>query len=115
MDELLQVWEDISHELSTISAYDDEIALLETNIEKHYKKALALSVELTKLRQKAGDEIAKKMILSLQPLGMPHVRFEASIIPRKELGPKGADTIQYLFSANKNGALERIGPSCIWR
>ncbi len=108
MDELLQVWEDISHELSTISAYDDEIALLETNIEKHYKGALALSVELTKLRQKAGDEIAKKMILSLQPLGMPHVRFEASIIPRKELGPKGADTIQYLFSANKNGALERI-------
>lgn len=108
MDELLQVWEDISNELSTISAYDDEIALLETNIEKHYQEALTLSIELTKLRQKAGEEIAQKMVLSLKPLGMPHVRFEASIIPRKELGPKGADTIQYLFSANKNGALERI-------
>lgn len=108
MDELLQVWEDISDELSTISAYDDEIAALEVAVEKHYQEALALSVELTKLRQKAGEDVAKKMIQSLQPLGMPHVRFEASISPRKELGPKGADTIQYLFSANKNGALERI-------
>lgn len=108
MDELLQVWEDISDELSTISAYDDEIAALEAAVDEHYKEALTLSVELTKLRQKAGEDVAKKMIQNLQPLGMPHVRFEASITPRKELGPKGADTIQYLFSANKNGALERI-------
>ena len=48
------------------------------------------------------------MAARLIPLGMPNVRFQVEIGIRKEPGAHGADTVNFLFSANKNGALQNI-------
>ena len=42
------------------------------------------------------------------PLGMPNVRFKVEMGLRKEPGIQGEDTVNFLFSANKNGALQNI-------
>ena len=44
----------------------------------------------------------------LQPLGIPNVKFQVSITPRKTPDASGFDQIVFLFSANKNGRLEPI-------
>ncbi len=39
---------------------------------------------------------------------MPNVRFQVELGPRKEPDSKGKDTVNFLFSANKNGTLQNI-------
>jgi DNA repair protein RecN (Recombination protein N) len=39
---------------------------------------------------------------------MPNVNFRVETGLRKELGPHGADSVRFLFSANKNGTLQDI-------
>lgn len=63
---------------------------------------------LTGLRTAAAREVEKQMAARLVPLGMPNVRFQVEIGTRKEPGAQGADTVNFLFSANKNGALQNI-------
>ena len=63
---------------------------------------------LTKLRSLAAQEVERQMAARLVPLGMPNVRFQVDLGVRKELGAHGADTVNFLFSANKNGALQNV-------
>ena len=48
------------------------------------------------------------MASRLIPLGMPNVRFQVEMGVRKEPGLQGEDTVNFLFSANKNSALQNI-------
>ena len=41
-------------------------------------------------------------------LGMPNVRFQVEMGQRKEPGSHGMDTVNFLFSANKNGRMQSI-------
>jgi DNA repair protein RecN (Recombination protein N) len=63
---------------------------------------------LTKARTAVAREVEKQMAARLVPLGMPNVRFQVEIGARKEPGIHGADTVNFLFSANKNGALQSV-------
>ena len=48
------------------------------------------------------------MAARLIPLGIPNVRFQVEMGLKKEPGPQGADTVNFLFSANKNGTLQSV-------
>ena len=65
--------------------------------------------ELSKQRQKAAKEVEKQMVESLVPLGMPNVQFRVDVKQdTNKLGPSGADAVEFLFSANKNAALQAV-------
>ena len=66
------------------------------------------AAELTEARSMAAREIETQMSSRLIPLGMPNVRFVVEMGARKEPGMHGMDTVSFLFSANKNGALQNI-------
>ena len=57
---------------------------------------------LTKARATAAREVEKQLAARLIPLGMPNVRFQVEMGLKKEPGMQGEDTVNFLFSANKN-------------
>ena len=108
VDELLALADDYAAKLSNIISSDEQIEELKSRSEALYNKVKKQAAVLTELRTAAAREVEKQMAARLIPLGMPNVRFRVEIGTRKEPGAHGADTVGFLFSANKNGALQNI-------
>ena len=108
VDELLALADDYAAKLANITSSDEQIEELKVRSEALYSKVKKQAAVLTKLRTAAAPEVEKQMAARLIPLGMPNVRFRVEIGARKEPGVHGADTVNFLFSANKNGALQSI-------
>ena len=108
VDELLALADDYAAKLSNITSSDEQIETLKARSEALYNKVKRQAAVLTGLRTAAAREVEKQMAARLIPLGMPNVRFQVEIGIRKEPGAHGADTVNFLFSANKNGALQNI-------
>lgn len=108
VDELLALADDYAAKLANITSSDEQIEELKVRSEALYSKVKKQAAVLTKLRTAAAREVEKQMAARLIPLGMPNVCFRVEIGARKEPGVHGADTVNFLFSANKNGALQSI-------
>lgn len=108
VDELLALADDYAAKLSNITSSDEQIETLKARSEALYNKVKRQAAVLTGLRTAAAREVEKQMAARLVPLGMPNVRFQVEIGARKEPGAQGADAVNFLFSANKNGALQNI-------
>lgn len=108
VDELLALSEDFATKLSAITSSEENVEELKARCEALYNKVKKQAAVLTKSRTTAALEVEKQMAALLMPLGMPNVRFQVEIGVRKEPGAHGADTVSFLFSANKNGTLQSI-------
>ena len=108
IEELIGIQEDYRNKLDVITSSDDHILELTEKKNELYKKLISQASVLTKLRQKASQDIEKQMQTYLIPLGMPNVRFVVELSSRKEPNAKGMDNVTFLFSANKNGALQQV-------
>ena len=108
VEELLALTEEYAAKLAAITSYDERISELTTLCDTLYNKVKKQAAVLTKARTGAAREVEKQMASRLVPLGMPNVRFQVEMGMRKEPGVHGEDTVNFLFSANKNGALQSI-------
>ena len=108
VEELLALTEKYAAKLAAITSYDERICELTTLCDTLYNKVKKQAAVLTKARTGAAREVEKQMASRLVPLGMPNVRFQVEMGMRKEPGVHGEDTVNFLFSANKNGALQSI-------
>lgn len=106
--ELLALADEYAAQLSAITSSDEHIEELKARCDVLYGKVKKQAAVLTKARTAAAREVEKQMAARLIPLGMPNVRFQVEMGVRKEPGMHGADTVNFLFSANKNGALQSI-------
>ena len=108
VDELLALTDEYATKLSAITSSEEHIEELRAHCEALYNKVKKQAAILTNSRTVAAREVEKQMAARLMPLGMPNVRFQVEIGARKEPGAHGADTVNFLFSANKNGTLQSI-------
>ena len=108
VEELLALTEEYAAKLAAITSYDERIGELTTLCDTLYNKVKKQAAVLTKARTGVAREVEKQMASRLIPLGMPNVRFQVEMGMRKEPGVHGEDTVNFLFSANKNGALQSI-------
>ena len=108
LDELIALTDEYRSKLSDITSYDERIAELTARKEEQYKQVKQQAELLTKARTKAAREVEKQLAARLIPLGMPNVRFQIEMGLKKEPGLQGEDTVNFLFSANKNGTLQNI-------
>ena len=108
VEDLINLTEEYQEKLSAITSFDDRIAALTASRDAQYNKVKKQAALLTKARTAAAEEVEKQMGVRLMPLGMPNVRFKVEMGLRKEPGIQGEDTVNFLFSANKNGALQNI-------
>lgn len=105
---LLSLQENYALQLSAITSSDEDIARLEAQVKEFFSQVTAQALVLTEARTRAAREVERQMAARLVPLGMPNVRFQVEMGVRKEPGVHGADTVNFLFSANKNGVLQNI-------
>ena len=108
VEELITLTNEYRNKLSAITSYDERIAELTIRKETQFKKVKKQAEVLTKARVTAAREVEKQLAARLVPLGMPNVRFQVEMGLKKEPGMQGEDTVNFLFSANKNGMLQSI-------
>ena len=108
VDELLALQESYASKLAGITSSDEDIERLQARCANLFKQVETQAGVLTEARKRAAQEVERQMASRLIPLGMPNVRFQVEIGARKEPGIHGMDTVNFLFSANKNGTLQNI-------
>ncbi len=108
VEELIALADEYRVKLDGITSSDERIDELTARKNALYNKVKEQAAVLTQLRTKAAKKIEQTMESMLVPLGMPNVRFEVELTPRKEPDTKGMDSVTFLFSANKNGILQNV-------
>lgn len=108
VSELLTLQESYASKLAGITSSDEDIERLQARCVNLFKQVEKQAGVLTEARKRAAREVERQMALRLIPLGMPNVRFQVEMGTRKEPGIHGMDTVNFLFSANKNGMLQNI-------
>ena len=106
--ELLEIEQRFRDTLNRIDDATEHIAELEravTDADKIlHERAGALTAQRTEVARTFEKEIASRLV----ELGIPNTRFAVDITPRRQPDSTGADSVAFLFSANKNGALQDI-------
>lgn len=107
-DDLLALAADYAAKLAGITSSDDRINELNEHCRDLRTRVDEQAALLTQARTAAARQMEQEMAVRLIPLGMPNVRFVVETGLRKEPGEQGMDTVNFLFSANKNGTLQAI-------
>jgi DNA repair protein RecN (Recombination protein N) len=108
LDELMAIRDRLDGKLNELNISDDTIKQLEAR-----RKELSIELEksadeLHRIRTGAAGEMQDKVVQLLQQLGIPNARFTVQIERLDAFGPHGNDDVRFLFSANKQVALEEI-------
>ncbi len=118
VEELISLRDQLFERMQHIDGSDVEIEELEKQLKQLTAQVTKSAVALTATRKKAAAELQKALIDKVTYLGMPNLRFEATVRPlagndnskaKTVFGPMGADHVEFLFSANKNQPLRPAG------
>lgn len=99
--ELMALRDEMDEKLQNIDNSDEQLAQLNKQKNEREEKANNLANKLTKQRQEAIPDIERTISQNLIALGIPNAQFHISLLPC-ELSLTGKDTLEFLFSANKN-------------
>ncbi|MBR3027694.1 MAG: DNA repair protein RecN [Bacteroidales bacterium] len=109
VEELIQLRDELFERIQHIDNSDEEILELEQQVKRLAAEATRLAAILTDTRKQAAQQLQKNLIARVTYLGMPNLRFQVSITPLDSLSPSGSDSLEFLFSANKNQPLRPAG------
>ena len=110
-DDLLAKAKEFEARLATIDNSDSDLRMLREEIDDAQSKCRKVATELRESRQAVCKSFEESIIATLKQLGIEDAQFMVEITPLEDFTPSGADSIAYLFSANrttKPGAIERI-------
>ena len=107
--ELIALRDELERQLGDIENTDERLNELQAAVDKATAKCRKLADILSGKRKKSSKAIQTEVMDRLVSLGMPNVRFEIQIT-QDNLSANGQDTIDFLFSANKNGTLQQVAP-----
>ena len=108
VSELLEIEQRFRDTLDRIDDSAERIAAMEKQKEAAHAALIEAGAELTVQRAAVGEAFEKDIVARLIELGMPNTRFAVSIAPRRQPDATGVDSVAFLFSANKNAALQNI-------
>lgn len=99
---LIAARDDYAARLAAIVHSDEEIAEAEQALQATEKEARELAEKLHEARAKQAPKFAAHLSETLLQLGMPDTVFRVELLPQEVLGRTGADSVEFLFTANKN-------------
>lgn len=112
--ELIALYEESARRLAEIEYGDAALEKLYGKREELTARCRKAAAALTEARKAASEKLASRVEGELKSLSMPSVRFATEITPlagKPGFGPKGADEVLFLMSANageKPGRIARI-------
>ena len=111
ISELLEIQNDLDNKVVSVGELEIQIGKL---TDKIYNTSLELDVFANSIREnrlKAVPMLSEKLIVILEQLGMPNVRFNMELKATDTYLANGKDELQFLFSANKGsdfGLLKKV-------
>ena len=106
--ELLEIEQRYRDTLDRIDDSAERIADMERQKAAAYAALQEAGACLTAQRSEVARTFEKEIASRLVELGIPNTRFAVDITPRRQSDATGADSVAFLFSANKNGTLQDI-------
>lgn len=106
--ELLEIQLEIELKLQNIDSLEERIEKLEKEVSQKKEILLSEANQLSEMRKSSKENIEKSIAGQLAYLGIPNARFEINFEDKKQLDSTGKDSINFLFSANKNTSLQPI-------
>jgi len=108
MDQLIVLRNQLCDKIEDLTFSDEKVAQLEQE-----RSALQNTMEqqagaLHKKRVSTAKEMQIRVEEQLQQLGIPNARFQVELVKTEEFDANGSDQVRFLFSANKQLALEEI-------
>lgn len=106
--DLIQIRNSFEQQLQRIESFEDDLKALETRLNQTFEQVQINALQLTESRKKACEPIESYLIDQLVKLGMPNIQFKVELISEADFNENGKDEVQFLFSANKNRALQPV-------
>lgn len=106
--ELLDIAQRFRDTLQRIDEAGERIAAMEKETAAALEVLQHAAEALTAQRRSVATTFEKEIAARLIELGMPNTHFSVDITPRRQPDTTGADSVVFLFSANKNSALQNI-------
>lgn len=108
VEALIAIRDDLDARLQNISTLDERIHELMEQVDGAFSALQLAADTLSEARRKAGTLLAEKILPLLRELGMPEARFEIAISPAADYGPRGCDSVSFLFNANRGGEMRDL-------
>ena len=99
LENVLNSYENLSKELSTIEFSTQNIEELEAKINFQKQELSQLAQAITNYRKEFAQKLSKNIQDKLEFLELPKARFSIDVMP-KELSCDGADSVEFLISTN---------------
>ncbi|MBR5069698.1 MAG: DNA repair protein RecN [Bacteroidales bacterium] len=121
VEDLIALRDQLFERMQHIEGSDEEIDEMEKQLKELTQQATRCAAALTATRVQAAAKFQKALIDRVTYLGMPNLRFQAIVSPltpsnssnpsnpSNRFSATGADSIDFLFSANKNQPLRPAG------
>ncbi|MBP1638412.1 MAG: replication and repair protein RecN, partial [Bacteroidetes bacterium] len=108
VEELITLRDSYRKQLNRIDNFEDELKETEKLVNAAYNEMKNTARMLTVSREKAKPTIEKYLIEQLSLLGMANVQFVVGITNSEDYTEKGNNTVEFLFSANKNRSVQAV-------
>lgn len=111
VEELLEIQNDLDNKVVSLVELENEINKIADRIKVATSELDNLALIIRNNRLKAVPVLAEKLIIILDQLGMPNVRFNMVLKETDNYFANGKDELQFLFSANKGsdfGLLKKV-------
>jgi DNA repair protein RecN (Recombination protein N) len=104
VDEVIAFAAAAAERLAELEHVEADESSLEAAVTAAQEEALAAGQRHRQGRRRVAAEFAARVVAELRQLAMPHARFEVAFTPRGDgfaaLAARGADEVEFLFSAN---------------
>jgi len=108
LNELILKKAEIENNIKSIVTGDDRLNELSAVLKSSAESLMALADEISGKRKSALPEIESKITELLRNLGMANARFGIELSKTKDFTSSGTDTIDFLFSADKQTEPENL-------
>ena len=98
--EVVEAGRSARSELDLVDSADLDLRTLEERERAGEDALLARAAALTRLREQASDRLGRAVDEVLPDLGMPDGHFQAALVPVREVGPDGAESVEFRVSLN---------------
>lgn len=104
---LNQIQSELSAKLEAVMNIDEDIARMEKDIATTFDACRKIADQLSLNRSRQQKPLEEKVNKLLHQVGMPNARLKVQI-DHVDLNEKGADTIEFLFDANRSNRFESV-------
>lgn len=108
VDELIAIRNDLEQKLTKSGDYETLIEQTEKQLSQATAQLTDLAAKLSDSRRKVSDSLCKQICSHLTGLGMPNAQLQISLTNTDSFTPNGRDSVNFLFTANRNHELQNI-------